>query len=94
MSYDISFLGEAKKFGRKSGVGPRHLSRLVARLSRGQYGIFVTTSYYTKQAQKEVYQDGYPVKLFSGADLVFLFKELRLVQGDQIKSEWLNEVIK
>lgn len=66
----------------------------MARLSRGQYGIFVTTSYYSKQAQEEVYQDGYPVKLFSGADLVFLFRELRLVQGEQIKPEWLNEVIK
>lgn len=94
LAYDINFLGEAKRFGRKNRVEPRHLSRLVARLSRGQYGIFVTTSYYSKQAQEEVYQDGYPVKLFSGADLVFLFRELRLVQGDQIKPEWLNEVIK
>jgi restriction endonuclease Mrr len=93
LSYDIRFLGEAKKYNRGNGVQPKHVSRLVARLSRGEYGIFVTTSYYTKQAQEEVFQDGYPVKLFSGIDLVFLLRELRLAQGDQIKSERINTVL-
>ena len=32
------------------------VSRLVARLQRGEYGIFVTTSYYTKAAQEEVHR--------------------------------------
>ncbi|MEC0346373.1 restriction endonuclease [Peribacillus frigoritolerans] len=93
LSYDIHFLGEAKKFSKKNGVQPKHISRLVARLSRGEYGIFVTTSFYTKQTQEEVYNDGYPIKLFSGIDLVSLLRELRLVQGENINKDWLDSVL-
>jgi restriction endonuclease Mrr len=93
MKYEIEFLGEAKKFARKSPVQPRHVSRLVARLNRGQFGIFVTTSYYTSQAQKEDLEDGYPVRLFSGNDLVNILKELRLVHKGMIKKEWLETVL-
>lgn len=46
--YDIDFLGEAKKYARNTAVTPKCVSRLVARLSRGQFGLFVTTSYFTK----------------------------------------------
>src|SRR5690606_28344857 len=58
VKYEIEFLGEAKKFSRDSAVQPKHVSRLVARLNRGQFGIFVTTSYYTRQTQREVLEDG------------------------------------
>lgn len=94
VKYEIEFLGEAKKFARNSPVQPKHVSRLVARLNRGQYGLFVTTSYYTKQTQKEILEDGYPVKLFSGIDLVNFLHELRLVDNGKIKSTWLKAVIK
>ncbi|MFW9872474.1 MAG: restriction endonuclease [Candidatus Thorarchaeota archaeon] len=93
LKYEIDFLGEAKKFSRDNAVQPKHVSRLVARLGRGQFGVFVTTSYYTIQTQKEVLEDGYPVRLFSGLDLVNILHELRLVENDQIKSDWLTTVI-
>jgi len=92
--YEIDFLGEVKKFGTDNAVQPKHVSRLVARLNRGQFGIFVTTSYYTKQTQQEVLQDGYPIKLFSGNDLVNMLQELRLVENGQIKGDWLLTVTK
>jgi len=84
VKYEIEFLGEAKKFARDTAVQPKHVSRLVARLNRGQYGIFVTTSYYTRQTQREVLEDGYPVRLFSGNDLVNILHELRLVQNGEM----------
>lgn len=93
IKYEIEFLGEAKKYARNSAVQPRHVSRLVARLNRGQFGIFVTTSYYTRQTQKEVLEDGYPVKLFSGNDLVNILQELRLVENGKIKKEWLETLL-
>src|SRR5690606_18109429 len=37
VKYEIEFLGEAKKFARDAAVSPRHVSRLVARLNRGQF---------------------------------------------------------
>ncbi|MDC0218609.1 restriction endonuclease [Verrucomicrobia bacterium] len=94
LSYEIEFKGEAKKYKPSNGVGPKDVSRLVARLQRGEYGIFVTTSYFTDQTQKEVLQDQYPVRLFSGMDIVNFLKELRLItHGDTIKPEWLKGVI-
>ena len=93
LGYRIQFLGEAKKYSINSPISPDRVSRLVARLERGQYGIFVTTSYYTKQTQEEVLEDGYPIKLYSGIDLINFLKELRLIDGGQIKSEWIQSII-
>ena len=87
VGYEVPLRGEVKRW--KQGVGVGEVSRLVARLRRGEYGIFVTTSYYTRQSQKEVLEDAYPVKLFSGADLVRFFRELKLVTGDHLKEDWL-----
>jgi hypothetical protein len=93
-NYQIEFLGEAKKYKLNNSVGPDLVSRLVARLDRGQYGIFVTTSYYTTQAQQEVLEDGYPVKLYSGIDVVNFLRELKLIDNGKIKQSWLDEVIR
>jgi len=93
LKYEIEFLGEAKKYSQDNAVQPKHVSRLVARLNRGQYGIFVTTSYYTRQTQKEVLEDGYPVKLYSGMDLVNFLYELRLIENESIKRDWLENVL-
>jgi hypothetical protein len=91
--YEISFRGEVKRYARSTSVDPKSVSRLVARLSRKEYGIFVTTSYFTKQAQREVLSDEYPIHLISGLDLVYMFKHLRLVSQGQIRQDWLEAVI-
>jgi hypothetical protein len=67
----INFKGQAKRYNRSSAVGPEDVSRLVARLQRGEYGVFITTSYYTKAAQEEIYEDNYPVRLFTGRGITF-----------------------
>jgi hypothetical protein len=90
VGYEVPFRGEAKRW--KQGVGVGEVSRLVARLRRGEYGIFVTTSYYTRQAQEEVFEDAYPVKLFAGIDLVGFLRELKLVTGENIRQDWLDAV--
>ena len=59
---------------------------------RREYGIFVTTSYFTKQAQKEVLSDGYPVHLIAGADLVNILKHLRLLSDGVLRADWLESV--
>lgn len=92
-NYTIEFLGEAKRYARTNPIGPGMISRLVARLARGQYGLFVTTSYYTKQAQEEVLEDGYPVRLYNGLDIINFLRELKLIEGNSIKVSWLREVI-
>ncbi|MFL5676071.1 MAG: restriction endonuclease, partial [Chloroflexota bacterium] len=92
IQYEIPFLGEAKRYARSTAVGPKDVSRLVARLTRGQYGIFVTTSYFTKQTQEEVLEDRYPASLVAGADLVRIMRERRITQGSDIRPSWLATV--
>jgi hypothetical protein len=92
-SYKIEFLGEAKKYSTNNSIGPGLISRLVVRLGRGQYGIFITTSYFTKQAQEEVLEDRYPIRLYNGLDIINFLRELKLIDGGKIKEKWLTEVI-
>lgn len=92
LRYEIEFLGEVKKFNRTTAVRPHHVSRLVARLGRGQYGVFVTTSYFTRQAQEEVLADRYPTRLVAGTDLINMMRELRVTRGDELSPSWLRAV--
>ena len=92
IQYEIPFRGEAKRYSRTTAVGAKDVSRLVARLTRGQYGIFVTTSYFSKQAQEEVLEDRYPTTLVSGADLVRIMREMRIARGSEISRTWLRAV--
>jgi hypothetical protein len=90
LRYQIPFRGEVKRW--KSGVGPKDVSRLVARLRRGEFGLFVTTSYFTRQAQEEVLSDAYPTKLLSGSDVVRFMKEVGAVRKGEISSAWVSTV--
>jgi hypothetical protein len=90
VGYEIPFRGEVKRWEQAVGVG--EVSRLVARLRRGEYGVFVTTSYYTRQAQEEVLEDAYPIKLFAGVDLVQFLRELKLITNDHLRQDWLAAV--
>ena len=84
--YEINFKGEVKRWAGNSSVGVKDISRLVARLRRGEYGLFFTTSYYGRQAQEEVIKDAYPVKLFSGVDMYNLFEAANMIkEGKLIK---------
>jgi hypothetical protein len=90
--YEVSFRGEVKRYRRTNPVRPEDVSRLVARLGRGQYGLFVTTSFFTRQAQEEVLVDGYPAALIAGADLVRMIRELQLVTAGALSLAWTAAV--
>jgi hypothetical protein len=93
LSYEIEFKGEAKKYSPDHGVGPKDVSRLVARLQRGEYGIFVTTSFYTQEAQKEVCVDQYPIRLFSGTDIINFLKVLGKIRDKTyLDPAWLQSI--
>src|ERR1043166_3992046 len=92
LAYAINFIGEAKKYSRSTPVQPKDVSRLVARLGRGQFGIFVTTSYFSRQTQAEVLSDAYPVRLISGLDLINMMRELRLVSAGRLNQAWIDSV--
>jgi len=93
LDYAIHFRGEVKRYSRTTAVTPKDVSRLVARLSRQEYGLFVTTSYFTEQAQREVLCDSYPVHLIPGAELVKMLRFLHLAEGASIRRGWLESVL-
>jgi len=93
LDYAIHFRGEVKRYARTTAVAPKDVSRLVARLGRQEYGLFVTTSYFTEQAQKEVLADSYPIHLIPGAGLVKMLRFLNLAEGSEIRKAWLDSVL-
>ena len=88
--FEIQLKGEVKRYRSDNYINPVLVSRLVARLERGQYGIFVTTSYFSQQAQEEVYEMKYPVKLIHGKQLMDIFKRSSFWIEDAIDEAWLS----
>jgi len=58
--------GQAKCLALGSGVDGKDIARTVARLKRGWFGAFVTTSYFSEPVQREIIEDEYPILLLSG----------------------------
>jgi hypothetical protein len=68
----VEFALEAKCKALNSGSGVKETSRLISRLRHRQFGIFVTTSYISEQAYKEICEDRHPVVVLSGRDIASL----------------------
>lgn len=66
----VDFAIEAKCYAAENGVGVKDVSRLISRLLHRQYGVLVTTSYLGSQPYKEIRQDGHPVVVIAGVDIV------------------------
>jgi hypothetical protein len=86
--YEIKFKGEIKRH--KNPISPDQVSRLVARLGRGEYGIYITTSYFTRQAQSEIYEMSYPVSLVYANKLIEMIKHTDHWSEDGIDEDWIG----
>ncbi|MFN8552540.1 MAG: restriction endonuclease [Candidatus Obscuribacterales bacterium] len=71
-SITVEFALEAKCYDLGNGVGVEKTTRLVSRLRHRQFGVFVTTSYVSKQAYEEIVQDGHPIIVLSATDIAKL----------------------
>jgi restriction endonuclease Mrr len=90
LAYSIPMKGEVKRYDPAGGgVGPKDVARLVARLQRGEHGIFATSSYFTTQAQNEIFEDRYPVELIYGNRLIALLKTVGAIRGGELDPVWL-----
>lgn len=75
-----------------NGVTAEELARVVARLRRGSIGAYVTTSFYTEAAQRELQVDEYPIVLIHGRRLAEIAESLRDTFGHTTISELLDWV--
>ncbi len=91
LGYTIPLKGEVKRYHLSGGgVGPKDVARLVARLQRGEHGVFVTTSHFTPQAQDEMYADRYPVELIPGGRFAGILAHVGATKNGQLRPEWLE----
>lgn len=87
----VDFKAQVKNWKLDSSVGGKDLSRLASRIDDGEVGLFFTTSYFTRQAQKENHST-YPVRLFAGADLGELLLQSELVEENRLREGILEEI--
>jgi Restriction endonuclease AspBHI N-terminal/Restriction endonuclease len=86
----VEFALEAKCYGPANSVGVRETSRLISRLRHRQFGVLVTTSHLDAQAYREIREDGHPVVVFAGRDIVEILKSKDL-DSIPVLQQYLNE---
>ena len=76
----LAAIVEAKLWKENSDIGVKPMSRLISRIKHRDIGVFITTSCFNKQVQKELIDDNHPVILISGGDIarVLIANELDL----------------
>jgi hypothetical protein len=91
-SVKVDFAMEAKCWGIDHGVGVKETSRLISRLKHRQFGVFVTTSYINETAYREIKDDGHPIIIVSGGDIVKILRSKLRTSVDDV-SQWLGGLI-
>lgn len=90
---EVIFALEAKRYDLKSGIGVKHTSRLISRLIHRQFGIFITTSFLSDQAYKEIVEDEHPVIVISANDIVRILKIAGFDTSEKVLT-WLKTIEK
>ncbi|MFE3443723.1 restriction endonuclease [Nocardia sp. NPDC059180] len=80
---------EAKCYQEENGVGVKEMSRLISRIRHRQFGVFVTLSYFGAQVYKEVRDDGHPIAMICGRDVVDALRQNGHGDVHQVKA-WLE----
>jgi hypothetical protein len=86
---ELEFYLEAKAYQMNNAVGVKATSRLISRLKHREFGILVTTSYVHDQAYKEIVEDGHPIIIISGKDIIDILMRAG-INDVSILNEWLT----
>lgn len=87
----VDFSVEAKCYSPSNSVGVKEISRLISRIRFRQFGILVTTSWIHTQAYKEIKEDGHPIIIISGGDIVSILRE-KGINSQQAVIAWLDSL--
>ena len=82
---------EAKKWKLTSSVGVKPVMRLISRLKHNDIGVFITTSYFDQQIQRELIEDGHHIMLISGGDIAKILMKSDL-QNPESLAAWINAI--
>jgi len=84
-------LGQAKCEKLNTATNGNHIARTVARLKRGWLGVYVTTSYFSKDVQKEIIEDAFPLLLVNGLKVAEVVDQAAYLRGIDVEN-FLQEV--
>ncbi len=87
-SVPVEFAIEAKCYALDGSVSVRDMSRLISRLRHRQFGVMVTTSWVNSQAYGEVVEDGHPIMIVAGGDIVRILRQNGISTRERVR-EWL-----
>ena len=86
----VEFFVQAKCYFPNNPVVVADTARLISRLKNRQFGILVTTSYIATQAYQEILNDGHPIVIINGKDIMeYIFNELEIRDAVALEN-WLN----
>ncbi|MEV6124550.1 restriction endonuclease [Streptomyces sp. NPDC052077] len=86
----IDFGLEAKCYSPDNGVGVREVSRLISRIRHRNFGVLVSTSYFNRQVQSEVQEDGHPIALVCGRDIIEALRQHGRTSVPAVR-DWLQQ---
>jgi hypothetical protein len=66
------------------------MSRLISRIKHREFGAMVTTSYVHEQAYREIREDGHPIIVFAGADIVNTLRTVGITSIPALRA-WLTQ---
>lgn len=81
----VEFALEAKCYAPGNAVGVRETSRLISRLRHRQFGVLITTSHLDAQAYTEIREDGHPVVVIAGRDIIDILRTQGLDNIEQLR---------
>ena len=87
----INYALEAKCYNLNSRVGVIHTSRLISRIKYREFGVLVTTSCLDNQAYKEIKEDGHPILVIAGKDILEILKN-NGIKTQYDLSRWMGSI--
>lgn len=85
----LDFALEAKCYAPDRPVAVRETSRLISRIRHRMFGVLVTTSFVHDQAYREMREDGHPIVVICGRDIVDVLRAKGYSDPAAV-SAWLN----
>ena len=86
----VDFYLQAKCYSKNTAVATKDTARLISRIKNRQFGILITTSYIADQAYNEILEDGHPIVIINGRDIIeYMYNEME-IRDKRAMLEWLD----
>ena len=71
-------------------VAVKDTARLISRIKDRQFGVMFTTSYVATQAYQEIIEDGHPIVIINGRNIIeYIYDELEIRSIEKLE-DWLK----